>query len=234
MKETFCRSRLTVGITSTGVMNPEKMIAAFPEGTPAPAERTYRADLPEAMGFRIPAQTGFAARGYRLGKLGLRFEGSMWLATSILTLGYLWNRIRVQGGAYGAGMQVDRSGNIFTYSYRDPTPARTLDADSGAAGFLRSFAEEGEDLDQYIISALNELNPLLSPRDKGSLADGRYMTGYTREEAERIRRQILHAVPEDLIRCASWLEAFSREGAVCVVAHRDALKECRGLTIRDL
>ena len=158
----------------------------------------------------------------------------MWLAGSILTLDYLWNRVRVQGGAYGAGIQVERGGNIFSYSFRDPTPAKTLGADSGAAGFLRAFAERGEDMDPYIISALNELNPLLSPRDRGTLADGRYMTGYSREEAERIRWQILHADPEDLIRCAAWLETCSREGAVCVVAHQDALKECGGLTVRNL
>ena len=234
MRETFCRRRMTLGITSTGEILPEEMTAAFPEGTAVPENRAYSADTPAAMGFRIPAQIGFAAKGYSLAELGLAFEGSMWLATSILTLGYLWNRVRVQGGAYGAGMQVDRSGNLFLYSFRDPTPAKTLGVVSGAADYIRSFAEEGEDLDQYIISALNELNPLLSARDKGSLADGRYMNGYTRAEAERIRRQILCATPEDLIRCAEWLEAFSREGAVCVVAHQDALKECNGLTIRDL
>ena len=60
------------------------------------------------------------------------------------------------------------------------------------------------------------------------------MNGYTRAEAERIRRQILYAAPEDLERCAGWLEVFSREGAVCVVAHHDALKDCEGLTVRDL
>ena len=234
MKETFCRRRMTIGITSSEAMEADLFVSAFPEGTPVPENRVYSTDTPTTMGFRIPAQIGFAVRGYHLGKLGRAFEGSMWLAGSILTLGYLWNRVRVQGGAYGAGIQVDRSGNIFSYSFRDPTPARTLGADSGAADFLRAFAENGEDMDQYIISALNELNPLLSPRDRGSLADGRYMTGYTREEAEQIRRQILHAVPEDLIRCAEWLEAFSREGAVCVVAHSDALKECGGLTVRDL
>ena len=158
----------------------------------------------------------------------------MWLASSILSLDYLWNRVRVQGGAYGAGLQVDRSGNLFSYSFRDPTPGKTLTADRGAAEFLRAFARDGENLDQYIISALNELNPLLSARDKGILADGRYMNGYTREEAERIRRQILYAVPEDLIRCAEWLEAFAREGAVCVVAHQEALEACEGLEISDL
>ena len=234
MRDTLCRSRMTVGVTSTAEMLPEELITAFPQGMPAPASRAYKADLPMAMGFRIPAQTGFAARGYRLSRTGLRFEGCMWLASSILTLDYLWNRVRVQGGAYGAGLQVDRSGNIYTYSFRDPTPGKTLDTDSGAAAFLKAFAEEGNNLDQYIISALNELNPLLSPRNQGTLADGRIMTGYTREEAERIRREILYTVPEDLLRCARWLDAFSREGAVCVVAHQDALSECGPLTIQDL
>ena len=60
------------------------------------------------------------------------------------------------------------------------------------------------------------------------------MCQYTREEAERIRKQILNAVPDDLIRCGEWLDAFSREGAVCVVAHQDALAACEGLTISDL
>ena len=234
MKETLCRRRLTLGVTSTAEILPEQLAAAFHEGTPAPENRAYRYDSPEATGFRIPAQIGFAARGYHLGKLGLKFEGSMWLATSILTLGYLWNRVRVQGGAYGAGMQVERSGNLYSYSFRDPTPSRTLGVDSGAADFLREFAGEQENLDQFIISALNELNPLLSARDKGSLADGRYMSKYTREEAEKVRRQILHTEPEDLVRCAAWLEAFSREGTVCVVAHQDALKDCEGLTVTDL
>ena len=223
-----------MSVTASEEMIPEKLILAFPEGTDVAESRDYASVSPVNAGYRIPAQIGFAVRGFRISRLGKKFEGTMWLAASILTLGYLWNRVRVQGGAYGAGMQVDRSGNVFTYSFRDPTPARTLDADSGAAEYLKSFAENGEDLDQYIISALNELNPLLSPRDRGALADGRYLNGYTREEAENIRRQILHAVPEDLVRCAEWLEPFCREGYVCVVAHGDALKACRGLTVSDL
>ena len=231
MTQTFCRRRMTASITATSAMLPEALIEALPEGTEVPEIAEYRDDGPMKTGFRVPAQIGFAVRGWRIRQA---FEGSMWLATSILSLGYLWNVVRVQGGAYGAGIQIDRAGNLFSYSYRDPTPAKTLTADSGAADFLREFAKQGEDLDPYIISALNELNPLMSPRDKGSLADGRYMVGYRREEAERIRKQVLHAMPEDLVRCAEWLEAFAEEGAVCVVAHQDALKACEGLSISDL
>jgi len=234
MDHTLCRKRMIVSVTSEKPCLPENLINAFPEGIPAPKETAYTVDSPTAVGYRIPAQIGFAVRGYHLSRIGIGFEGSMWLAASVLTLGYLWNRVRVQGGAYGAGLQIDRTGNLFSYSYRDPTPAKTLTADAGASDYLKAFAGQNENLDPYIISALNELNPLLSARDKGSLADGRYMTGYTREEAERIRRQILHAVPEDLIRCAEWLDPFSREGAVCVVGNRDVLDHCEGLTVSDL
>ena len=234
MGKTLCRSRLTVSMTATRPEVPERLILAFPEGTPVPASAVYRYDAPLSVGYRIPAQIGFVARGWRLSRIGKTFEGSMWLAASILTLAYLWNRIRVQGGAYGAGIQADRSGNLASYSYRDPTPARTLTADSGAAEFLRNFAANGEDLDPYIISALNDLNPLIGARDRGVLADSLYMSGYTFEMKETLRRQILNTTPDDLLRCAEWLEAFSREGAVCVVAHQDALAACEGLEISDL
>ena len=65
-------------------------------------------------------------------------------------------------------------------------------------------------------------------------ADVRYFRHYTREMADELRNRILHAVPADLICSAEWLDAFSREGAVCVVAHEDALKACRGLTVCNL
>ncbi|MCR5296414.1 MAG: insulinase family protein [Clostridiales bacterium] len=234
LRETVCRRRMLTSVTGNAAEAPETLISALPEGNEAPTGPDYRNGETEARGYLIPAQTGFAARGYRLDRCGMKYHGSMWLAAAILSLGYLWNRVRVQGGAYGAGFQIDRSGNMFSYSFRDPTPGKTLAADAGAAEYLRAFAENGENLDSYIISSLNELNPLLSPRDKGALADAREMTGYTREDAERIRKEILNATAEDLVRCCEWLEKFAGEGSVCVVAHRDALSACEGLDIREL
>ena len=234
LDESVCRARMTVSVTAGKQMVPETLAGAFPEGTPVPEAAEYHEETPGRVGYRIPAQTGFAARGYRLSRCGQAFSGCMWLAGSILTLDYLWNRVRVQGGAYGAGFQTDRAGNLFSYSFRDPSPGKTLSADRKASAFLRAFVRSGENLDKYVISSLNELNPLLSPRDKGALADARMLTGYTREESERIRLEILHATPEDLLACGDWLDRFAEEGSVCVVAHADALKTCDGLFVSDL
>lgn len=234
MDTSFCRRRMTLSLTGSEEISLSVLAGAFPEGEAVPDSAAYRSDAPMQIGYRIPAQIGFTARGYRLSRCGLRFSGIVWLASGILSLGYLWNRVRVQGGAYGAGLQTDRNGNIISYSYRDPTPAKTLGADAGAAAYLREFVRNGENLDSFIISSLNELNPLLSPRDKGALADAQAMIGYTKERAEEIRQEILHATGEELEAYGKWLDQFAREGAVCVVAHQEALDTCEGLQVREL
>ena len=234
LKEGICRRRMMVGITGTANLDPAPLICQIPEGKQVPETTAYTASVPTALGFRIPSRIGFTARGYHLSRCGLTFSGSMWLACSILSLGYLWNRVRVLGGAYGAGMQIDRSGNIYSYSFRDPTPGKTFTVDAGAAAFLREFVRNGENLDKYIISSLNELNPLLSPRDQGTLADIRRMTGQTRERAEQIRLEILNTRGEDLIRCGEWLDQFANNGCICAVAPRKMLDACGELEIRDI
>ena len=86
MRDTFCRSRMTVSITASEEIIPAGLISCFPTGTPVPPNRSYSRESPMNTGFRIPAQIGFAVRGYRLSRMGKQFEGSMWLAASILTL----------------------------------------------------------------------------------------------------------------------------------------------------
>ena len=60
------------------------------------------------------------------------------------------------------------------------------------------------------------------------------MTGYTREEGERIRREVLNTTPPQLLECGEWLDRFAAEGRVCVVAHKDALDLCDGLKNLEL
>ena len=229
-----CASRMILSVTCGNDRMPDLLAGSFPAGTPAPEAATFDPEERDYTGYRIPAQVGFAARGYHLNQCGKEFTGSMWLAASILSLDYLWNKVRVQGGAYGAGFQIDRSGNLFSYSFRDPSPEKTIQADLGASAFLKKFAREERHLEKYIISALNELNPLLSPRDKGALADIRILTGYSRAESERIRKEVLLTTPQQLVDCGEWLDRFATEGNVCIVANDSVLKKCKGLRISDL
>jgi Zn-dependent M16 (insulinase) family peptidase len=98
-------------------------------------------NLPRKLGIRLPAQVSYACTGYRLDQCGETYRGTAQLAANILSLSCLWNSVRVQGGAYGAGMDCDRSGSLYCYSYRDPSPARSLGIYRELAAFLRARGE---------------------------------------------------------------------------------------------
>lgn len=228
-----CTARLTLSVTEESKTDLTDLVAQFPAGTAVTSEATYKTGLPRKLGIRIPAQVSYAGMGYHLQACGDGFNGTIRLLSNILSLSCLWNEVRVQGGAYGAGMQCGRSGSLFCYSYRDPSPARTL----GVYRTLGRFVEEfREDLDKFIISTIAGTEPLMSPRHQGIYADQSWFAGLTHEDAVQERRQLLQASREDLRRWCHLLDAMAREAAVCVVGSSDALSDCEAenLTIVDL
>ena len=156
------------------------------------------------------------------------------MAAQIVSLDYLWNMVRVRGGAYGAGIVVNGSGNIFTYSYRDPSPAATVGINRQIAAYLREIADSDEPIDKYIISTVAETEPLLSPRDLGSREDNNIFAGIDEAIARRIRREMLETKKSDLLEFCDIIDRFAEKGAVCVVAYKDALEKCEGLTLGEL
>lgn len=227
----ICRARLTASVTTMKEMDLSGLLSALPQGEAVPGAASYTSDLPKRMGIRIPAQAAFAEIGFRLDSGA---DGSLQIADNILSLSYLWNEVRVQGGAYGVGMRTSRSGSMACYSYRDPSPARTLKAYAGSADFLKAFCDGDEALDKFIISAVAATDPLRAPGDRGTAADERWFAGATDEIRRTHRRQMLDTTREKLLGWCDALKAMSGEGAVCVVAHDEALKQCEGLEIFDL
>ena len=88
------------------------------------------------MGIRIPAQIAFAVKGYHLLNTDTKMNGSLRIASNIISLDYLWNIIRVQGGAYGAGFPVGRDGGMILLFLSDPSPARSLQVYDALSGIL--------------------------------------------------------------------------------------------------
>jgi len=229
-----CASRLILSVTEDTVTDVTGLIGKFPVGTAAPKETAYRTALPEKLGIRIPAQVSFACTGYHLAKCGAEYNGTVRLLSNIVSLSYLWNMVRVQGGAYGAGMHSGRGGSIFCYSYRDPSPDKTLNTYQGIGDFVKAFHDSGEDLTKFIISTVAATEPLVSPKVQGTLADAEWFAGLTHEDAVRERRELLGATQEDLLGWCDMLDRMAQEAGVCVVGHSEALKNCKDLTVVDL
>jgi Zn-dependent M16 (insulinase) family peptidase len=148
---------------------------------------------------------------------------------SILSYGYLWNTVRVQGGAYGVGLISRNNGAIGFYSYRDPSPARTLEAFNGAAESLRSVANSGEDITKFIIGAVGESSPLTTPKLKATLAASRFLRGVSYEDECRMRREILETDSAALLRVADVLDKICALDCITVFGAKEKVESCKNL-----
>ena len=223
----FVRERLIVSVTGP---DDESYCRALASLVPMSGVCIKNMPIPllplKSEGVRIPAPVSFAVAGSHLTKLGSAHSGVWSVAANLLTLQYLWNSVRVQGGAYGTGFLARACGTVAAYSYRDPQPARSLDCYAQAADFLEQFCDGDEDLEPYIIGAVAAVDPLLTPSRKGLTATLRYLCGRTYEDVCRLQREILATDRDRLRALCDILRRLPQEAAVCVVGGKERLASC--------
>ncbi|MBQ6645174.1 MAG: insulinase family protein, partial [Clostridia bacterium] len=182
MKKLFSRDRLTLSLT--GDMDEKwlkKLISVLPS-VPM-GDRAKHAPLEKcAEGFLIPSEIGFAARS---ALLSYPDKGALKVASQFLSLDYLWNTIRVKGGAYGTSFAATDSGTMEITSYRDPNAAQSLDSFMKTADALSAFAAGEDDLSQYVVSTIGNIDPLRTPRSIGPEADWMYFSHTAQEELDQ-------------------------------------------------
>ena len=235
IKRTVVRSGAVISITASEEADVGKLISMLPEGSERPVSAKYTSGLPVNMGIQVPAAVSHSVLAYDLSRTDTAAKGSLSVVSNILTFAYLWNEVRVKGGAYGTAMNANRTGSYFCYSYRDPSPAASLDIFRKSADFLDAFAgAEGIDISGFIISTIAGTEPLVSPASKGRSADDFWFSGLTDEDRIRIRREILSATPKDLLQWKEALIALADSGSVCVIGPKSTLDTCEDLTVLQI
>ncbi len=219
--------RLTVGIT--GSRNPDAEEALL-EGLPNTGMRAPVCCLKpwgiRREGIIIPADISFAVCGGRC-----PYTGTMQVAAQVLSLAYLWNAIRVQGGAYGAGMGLAERGCSVFYSYRDPNAAGSLNCYTQSAQFLREFAGACDDIAGFIIGTISSTEPVLLPGRQGKTADGWYFKGQSYECRCAMRKGILETTASDLIAAAEAIDSMLTDSSICVVGEKSQIEQCHMDTV---
>ena len=226
LRKLFVRGRVTVSLTGPADDGYVKgALELLPEGGPGASTAYGALDL-QAEGYTIPAGIGFTGFVGRLRNAGREYAGSMRVAAQLLSLDYLWNNVRVKGGAYGVTLAVSPMGSVAFSSYRDPNCAGSLDIFAGAGQVLREAAESGETLDKYIISTIGGLEPYMTPRQEKARAASMYFTGRTQADLLRQRSEILHTGPADLTAFADALDAMRAHAQTCVIGGQNVLDAC--------
>ena len=143
----------------------------------------------------------------------------------IMGYDYLWNQVRVKGGAYGCMSGFSKNGDSYFVSYRDPNLAKTLETYENAVEYLRNFSGDDRNLTQYLIGAIGDLDTPLSPQSKGLRSLSAYMTKQTEEDFQKEREELLSADQEIIRGLAKYVESFLEDDCICVVGAAAKVKE---------
>jgi Zn-dependent M16 (insulinase) family peptidase len=180
-------------------------------------------------GLLTPGKVQYVAKGYNFRKLGFHYRGSLQVLRTIASLDYLWNRIRVQGGAYGSFARFSRDGNMYFCSYRDPNLRETLKVYDGAGSYFRSFDAGDREIRKYIIGTISRLDHPLTPSMKGEVADERYIREVTHEDVQRVREEILGTGKRDIRGCADLITRSMDQNNICILGNETKIREHEAL-----
>lgn len=196
----------------------------FPSGSTAPKMSSVLPLKSEGVGIPTGAGVAHTALGLLLPE-ARDMLGALRVVRSILSYEFLWNEVRVRGGAYGTGFGARRNGALEFYSFRDPSPQKTLECYRRCADYLRAVARSGDDLTRFIIGAVGDYDLLTTPRSASAQAAADVITGWRREDEIKLREGILKTAREDLLKAADIIEKASLSSALAVAAPKDTLKK---------
>jgi Zn-dependent M16 (insulinase) family peptidase len=206
----------------------EPQLAAFLADLPAAAtvaERWHPDQGARFEGLTIPAQVNYVGKGADLYKLGYKPNGAAAVISKYLRTTWLWEKVRVQGGAYGGFCLFDqRSGGFTLLSYRDPNLLATLDVYDQTSAFLREADLSDSELERSIIGTIGDVDAYQLPDAKGYTSMVRYLVGDTDEIRQRMREEILATTAADFQTFADALEQVADRGLVVVLGSAAAIE----------
>lgn len=176
-------------------------------------------------GLTIPAQVNYVGKGANLYDLGYQFHGSVSVITNFIRTSWLWEKVRMQGGAYGATVGFSKQSGVFTFtSYRDPNLLNTLDVYDQTAEVLRTVELSDDELTKNIIGAIGAMDGYQLPDAKGYTSMMRYLLGETDAIRQQVRDEILGTTVKDFHQFAEVLAEVRQQGRVVVMGSPGAIE----------
>ena len=185
--------------------------------------------------FVIPSDICFAARACDPRRLGIDVTGAWAVAANALSYDYLWNEIRVKGGAYGCGFRAAGERQTAFYTYRDPAIDPSIERVERAGAWLGSFEPDEAAFEGFIVSCVSGMDAPVKPYALTKRRNTTYLAGLDPHAREERRAQMLAATPGELRTLGADVTRIAAESPTCVFGGRDVIaKSNAGFNVIDL
>nr|WP_296264158.1 insulinase family protein [uncultured Merdimonas sp.] len=173
--------------------------------------------------FKTASKVQYVARAGNFIDHGASYTGALQILKVILSYDYLWQNIRVKGGAYGCMSNFNRIGEGYFVSYRDPNLKRTMEVYEGITDYLKNFTVSPRDMTKYIIGTISNIDHPMTPAAKGDRSMNLYMNHVSPEMIRKERMEILAAGQEDIRALADVVEAVLAADQLCVIGSEEKI-----------
>ena len=202
-------------------------IEKLPEGTGFEKRQTARpyGNLKEA--FMTAGQVQFVAQAGAYKKSA--YNGHLPVLRQLLNYDYLWQKLRVTGGAYGCGAAFTRRNDMSLRSYRDPHLKRTVKVYKDLPAYLETFEADEDAMTKLVIGTLGSLDAPLTPSLFDSVSMQAYMNGITDEERQKNRDELLATTAEDIRAQALLVKEALKGRYICCVGSETVIERDKAL-----
>lgn len=173
--------------------------------------------------FVIPSDICFASRACDPRRLGIDVTGAWAVAANALSYDYLWNEIRVKGGAYGCGFRAAGERQAAFYTYRDPAIDPSIERVERAGAWLGSFEPDEAAFEGFIVSCVSGMDAPVKPYALTKRRNTTYLAGLDPHAREERRAQMLAATPGELRSLGADVTRIAAESPTCVFGGREVI-----------
>ena len=225
------RLSISLGCDDKGYAEIERLLPAFKAELDKIAHESLGERgkfVPERKneGIMIPSQVQYVARAGSFKDAGIKDSGAFNVARIAVNTDYLYQKIRVRGGAYGCGVQLmSNDGMAAFYTYRDPNLASSDEVFKGTGEFVRTHEFDEKELTKYIIGTFSGFDAPLSPQAKINRSFMAYMTGTTIEDINRRRAEALDITEADFRAAGEMFDAVCAQDYFCVVGSEKSIRD---------
>ena len=180
-------------------------------------------------GFGTASRVNYVARFGNFVNHGFKYTGVLRVFKVLLSYDYLWNNIRVKGGAYGCSAIFGKSGNSGFVSYRDPNMANTNKIYEGIIEYAKNFTANEREMTKSVIGAISELDTPLTPAREGMKGLSAYYSKVRYEDMVQEREEVLNTCEEDIRALVPLLESVLSDKLICAIGNEDMIEKDREL-----
>lgn len=194
------------------------------------AQNTWKIDIAKKdTGLIIPSEVQYINVGFTMDGIGEKLTGQDLVFAQILSDGYMYENIRLKGGAYGGYFSIQADGRVKFTTYRDPKLKESVQVINNVTAYLKNYKITQEEVDNAIITLAGRFELGSDLFDETYGEDVKKLGHADLELKERLKKEILATKASDLAAFTAKMEKGLKESTMVVSGSETQIKANKNL-----